>query len=206
MGLALALGQRAIRRVEEPLHRRRSGLTETQELQLDQHAGQGGGERVLQGLCELYPQADVFSLVHVPGSCGPVIESRRITTSFLQRLPAARTRYRHYLRVLAEAQLGRHLRGKCDPSDLVQQTLLKAHARREQFRGRTEAELASWLRQILARTLADAARRFGPGGRDVGLERSLEPALDESSSRLEAWSRPGRRFRPASWRLDPLPG
>jgi glycosyltransferase involved in cell wall biosynthesis len=59
--------------------------------------GLRGGERVLQGLCELYPQADLFTLVHVPGSCGPIIESRRITTSFLQRLPAARTRYRHYL-------------------------------------------------------------------------------------------------------------
>jgi glycosyltransferase involved in cell wall biosynthesis len=59
--------------------------------------GLRGGERVLQAICELYPDADVFTLVHVPGSCGPVIESRRITTSFLQRLPGARTRYRHFL-------------------------------------------------------------------------------------------------------------
>jgi glycosyltransferase involved in cell wall biosynthesis len=59
--------------------------------------GLRGGERVLEVLCRLYPDADLFTLVHVPGSCGPIIEGRRITTSFLQRLPFARTRYRHYL-------------------------------------------------------------------------------------------------------------
>ncbi|GAC1595395.1 MAG: hypothetical protein NVS4B10_03830 [Myxococcales bacterium] len=56
-----------------------------------------GGERVLAALCEMYPTAAIFTLVHVEGSCGPVIEARPITTSFLQHLPGARTRYRHYL-------------------------------------------------------------------------------------------------------------
>ena len=59
--------------------------------------GLRGGERVLQAICELYPEADIFTLVHVPGTCGPIIESRRITTSFLQRLPGAERRYRHFL-------------------------------------------------------------------------------------------------------------
>jgi glycosyltransferase involved in cell wall biosynthesis len=59
--------------------------------------GLRGGERVLQAICELYPGADIFTLVHVPKSCGPIIESRRITTSFLQRLPGAERRYRHFL-------------------------------------------------------------------------------------------------------------
>jgi glycosyltransferase involved in cell wall biosynthesis len=57
--------------------------------------GLRGGERVLEQLCLLYPDADVFTLVHVPDSCGEIIESRRIFTSFLDRLP--RRAYRHYL-------------------------------------------------------------------------------------------------------------
>jgi glycosyltransferase involved in cell wall biosynthesis len=73
--------------------------------------GLRGGERVLLGLCELYPQADLFTLVHVPGSCGSVIESRRITTSFLQWLPAARSRYRHYLPLFPFAIESLDLRG-----------------------------------------------------------------------------------------------
>jgi glycosyltransferase involved in cell wall biosynthesis len=73
--------------------------------------GLRGGERVLQAICEMYPGADVFTLVHVPGTCGPVIESRRITTSFLQRLPAARSRYRHYLPLFPLAIESLDLRG-----------------------------------------------------------------------------------------------
>ena len=73
--------------------------------------GLRGGERVLQGICELYPEADLFTLVHVPGSCGPVIESRRITTSFLQHLPFAQSRYRHYLPLFPLAIESLDLRG-----------------------------------------------------------------------------------------------
>jgi RNA polymerase sigma-70 factor (ECF subfamily) len=69
---------------------------------------------------------------------------------------------------------------------VVQQTLLKAHEKRDQFRGRNEAERIGWLRQILANNLAEASRRFAAGARDVGRERSLEAGLGESSARLEA--------------------
>jgi RNA polymerase sigma-70 factor, ECF subfamily len=95
--------------------------------------------------------------------------------------------HRDYLRVLARLQLSPALRGKLDPSDVVQLTLLKAHQAIGQFRGRTAAELAAWLRQILARTLANAARDQGRGRRDMARERSLERALEESSARLGAW-------------------
>jgi glycosyltransferase involved in cell wall biosynthesis len=56
--------------------------------------GLRGGERVLEALCELYPDAEIFTLVRVPGASGPIIESHRITTSFLQ---SVRGRYRHFL-------------------------------------------------------------------------------------------------------------
>jgi len=57
--------------------------------------GLRGGERVLEQLCLLYPEADIFTLLHVEGSCGEIIERHRIVTSFLDRLP--RRGYRHYL-------------------------------------------------------------------------------------------------------------
>src|SRR5437868_2245846 len=96
-------------------------------------------------------------------------------------------RFRDYLRLLAGLQVGARLRVKIDPSDLVQQALLKAHQARAQFRGQSSAEMAAWLRQILARTLADLARDLGRDRRDFARERSLEATLDESSARLEAW-------------------
>jgi RNA polymerase sigma-70 factor (ECF subfamily) len=95
--------------------------------------------------------------------------------------------FRSYLRLLAGLQVGARLRAKLDPSDLVQVALLKAHQARAGFRGSTSAEMAAWLRQILARTLADALRDLGRECRDVARERSLESELDESSARLERW-------------------
>ena len=94
-------------------------------------------------------------------------------------------RYREYLLLLARLQIGPRLQGKLDPSDVVQQTLLKAHHKRDQFRGTTGAERAAWLRAILAHALADAARKYGQGM--LGRERSLEASLEQSSHRLEQW-------------------
>jgi glycosyltransferase involved in cell wall biosynthesis len=63
----------------------------------DRLTGMRGGEKVLEVLCELYPAADIYTLVHVPGSVSATIESHRIHTSLIDHLPAAGRRYRHYL-------------------------------------------------------------------------------------------------------------
>jgi RNA polymerase sigma-70 factor, ECF subfamily len=96
-------------------------------------------------------------------------------------------RFRSYLRVFAEARLDRRLRSKLDSSDVVQQTLLQAHQRREQFRGTSDGELAAWLRGILTRNLLGCVRDFQRCKRDVSRERSLDAVCDQSSARLEAW-------------------
>jgi glycosyltransferase involved in cell wall biosynthesis len=56
-----------------------------------------GGERVLEALCELFPPADLFTLIHRPGSVPPEIESHPIHTSFLQRVPGIFRGYRYFL-------------------------------------------------------------------------------------------------------------
>ncbi len=54
-----------------------------------------GGERVLEVLCELFPDAPIFTLLHVPGSTSKTIESHTIFTSFLQKLPRFEKYYRY---------------------------------------------------------------------------------------------------------------
>jgi RNA polymerase sigma-70 factor, ECF subfamily len=94
-------------------------------------------------------------------------------------------RYRSWLGLLARLQVEPRFRSKFDPSDIVQQTLLEAVRDFPKFRGRTDAELAAWLRQILAHVLMHQVRHFaGAARRDVGREVSLEQALAESSRRL----------------------
>jgi RNA polymerase sigma-70 factor (ECF subfamily) len=95
--------------------------------------------------------------------------------------------YRKYLRVLAGLHLDRKLRGKLDPSDVVQQALARAYPALIDLRRREPAVLAAWLRKILARTLADAVKHYDRDRRDVGLERSLEADLDRSASGFAAW-------------------
>jgi len=92
--------------------------------------------------------------------------------------------FRDYLRLLARAGLDPRLQAKLDPSDVVQQTLLEAHKDLANFRGTSPEELRAWLRQVLARNLANALRDFRRDKRDVAREQA---PVEQSSARVEAW-------------------
>jgi RNA polymerase sigma-70 factor (subfamily 1) len=77
-----------------------------------------------------------------------------------------------------------HLRH--DASDLVQETLLRAQQRREQFRGGSEGEALVWLRAILRNIVADRLDQAHAAQCDIDREQSLQ-AVDASSARLEAF-------------------
>jgi RNA polymerase sigma-70 factor (ECF subfamily) len=92
--------------------------------------------------------------------------------------------YRPYLHLLASLHLDGPLRGRVEPADVVQQTLLRACTTFHSLRSREPGVVAAWLRTILARTLADNRRDLERARRDFHRERSLEAALEESSAGL----------------------
>lgn len=96
-------------------------------------------------------------------------------------------RFRHYLTLLARMQVGARNLHKVDASGIVNATIFAAHEQWTQFRGSNDAELAAWLRRMLACNLADAFRALHREKRDIQRERSLEFALDHSCTRLEDW-------------------
>ncbi len=56
-----------------------------------------GSERVLEQMAAVYPEADIFAIVAEPRYASKFLEGRKITTSFIQKLPLSRTRHRAYL-------------------------------------------------------------------------------------------------------------
>ena len=95
-------------------------------------------------------------------------------------------RYRHLLQLqVRRLRLDPRLQRRFDSSDLVQETLLNAHAQLNRFRGSTEAELVKWLQKVLAHAVVDQVRKATAQKDDVALEQSIQAALAESSARLE---------------------
>jgi len=81
---------------------------------------------------------------------------------------------RCYLLRIAASELGRDLRRKADPSDIVQETLLKAHRDFLTFQGQTVEEFRAWLRGIMWHCILEQRRRFECSGRDVMREATLQ--------------------------------
>jgi len=65
--------------------------------------GMRGGEKCLEVLCRRFPDAELFTLLHRPGRTSSVIDRMRITTSFLQQVPAIARHYRYWLPVMPRA-------------------------------------------------------------------------------------------------------
>ncbi|MDX9701549.1 MAG: glycosyltransferase [Candidatus Auribacterota bacterium] len=65
--------------------------------------GMRGGEKCLELFCNIFPQADIFTLLHIKGSVSPAIESHPIFVSFIQNMPFVKKKYRHYLPLFPSA-------------------------------------------------------------------------------------------------------
>jgi len=87
--------------VIEPIAPLPTPLPRKRELRValvhDWLTGMRGGEKVLEAIASLFPEAPIYTLFHFPGSVSQALESHPIRTSFLQRAPRIRTRYRGYL-------------------------------------------------------------------------------------------------------------
>lgn len=93
---------------------------------------------------------------------------------------------RPWLKMLAERQLPDALRGKVDPSDIVQQTLVDAWRGREGFRGDSHGERLAWLRVILTRVIIRNDRDLlRTAKRGQGKEQTLQAAIDRDSVCME---------------------
>jgi RNA polymerase sigma-70 factor (ECF subfamily) len=94
-------------------------------------------------------------------------------------------RYLPMLRLQArQMHLDRRLRCRFDPSDLVDEAVLRAHKNLDQFQGQPGAELMKWMQTILANTLRDMIRKETARKRDVRREQPLEDAAITASSIL----------------------
>lgn len=73
--------------------------------------GMRGGEKVIEALCEMYPQADIFTHVYVPEMVSDRIRQHRIVTTFINALPRASSMYKKYLPLMPMALEQLDLRG-----------------------------------------------------------------------------------------------
>ena len=115
-----------------------------------------GGERVLEALCELYPEATLFTLVHRKGALSPAIERMEIRTSMLQHLPFGKSHYQYFL-PLFPALVGRF---DLRRYDLV---LSSSHAAAKGVRVRSDAVHLCYCHTPMRYIWDQYDQYFGPG-------------------------------------------
>ena len=77
--------------------------------------GMRGGERVLEILCEGFPRAAIYTLIHNPRAVSDTINRHPIHTSWLQNIPSIEKRYRYFLPFFPSAIE----QFKVSPADLI---------------------------------------------------------------------------------------
>lgn len=135
-----------------------------------------GGEKVLLSLVGLFPDATLFTLLHLEGTVAPEIEALEIRTSFLQRMPGIDRRYRQYLPLFPLAVERFDLRG----FDLV---LSSSHCVAKGVRPAAGALHLCYCHTPMRYVWDRYADYFGPG-RLGPIERWLVPA---ACAGLRAW-------------------
>lgn len=65
--------------------------------------GMRGGEKCLQAFCELFPDADLYTLIYCPERVSPTIRRMNIHASWVQRMPMVERAYRYYLPLFPRA-------------------------------------------------------------------------------------------------------
>ncbi len=73
--------------------------------------GMRGGEKVVEALCRMYPEADIFTHVYDPNAVSKTISSHNVQTSFIAQLPRAMKSYKRYLPLMPMALEHLDLRG-----------------------------------------------------------------------------------------------
>lgn len=106
--------------------------------------------------------------------------------------------YRSFLQIVAEAEIGPRLRAKCDPEDVVQQTLAEAAAKFAQFSGTTESEFSAWLQQMHRHNLNDVLRKLLAQKRAAHRE---QPIYEVDGSASFCWNEPAAEQTTPSQRL-----
>jgi RNA polymerase sigma-70 factor (ECF subfamily) len=123
-----------------------------------------------------------------------VVATEALLAAARQGSPAALGRAldgcREYLLVVARDALPAALQAKVGPSDLVQETVLKAQQEFRHFQGDTEAQLLVWLRAILLQNVAGCTRQFAADMRQVAREVALG-AADSQGAPGHAVAAPG---------------
>jgi glycosyltransferase involved in cell wall biosynthesis len=141
-----------------------------------------GGERVLEAMAELYPSAEIFTLLYDPERAPEWLRSRKVHASYLDRWPGARERHRYFLPFFPRAIESLDLTG----FDLV---LSSSHCVAKGVRIPIEARHLSYVHAPMRYMWDRFDDYFGPG-------RSSPPvrlAATAMRSWLQRWDRQSAR-------------